>query len=536
MAVLILSLTLTISFLYNYFQVYEARQLKNELSRTGIMINENYKDYSKILSGSTYRFTLIDKDGEVIYDNRVNSDKMENHSERVEIKEAIKDGAGESVRYSSTLTEKTVYASIRLDKGSILRIAVSQKSITALTVSMLPYILVIIFIAVVISFISARYIARSITAPFWSLDLEHPVENDTYDELGPVLTKLNKQHKQIKSQIEVLRQKQDEFDKIISSMNEGLVLLDENSMIITMNTAARRIFDIKDEDIFNKDFLKVDRTPEVNNAVINALEGKNSEILIGRNGCKYQLNITSIEYGEGKIGVVILIFDITDKFFAERNRREFSANVTHELKTPLQSIIGSAELIETGLAKPEDIGKFISNIRSEAVRLGNLINDIIQLSQLDEDTSHIMKEVAINEVISEVVEVLTPLSKKRNITFELLCDDVVIKGVRRYIYEIVYNLCENAVRYNVDGGKVYVKAYKDKGNIFIEVSDTGIGIEPEHRARIFERFYRVDKSHSRETGGTGLGLSIVKHAVQFHGGKIELESEFGKGTDIKVIF
>ncbi len=534
MTVLILSLAVITGFLYNYFNNTQTEQLKTELHHAVIMINEYQEDYIKALDNSTYRFTLISSDGTVLYDTKINSTEMENHLGRGEIEEALSTGEGSSTRYSSTLTEKTMYASAKLDDGTVLRASISQKTVTALLLSMLPYIIGIALLAAIISFVLAKRMAKNITEPLKQLDLNNPAENNTYDELAPILSKLNKQHKQIKSQRDALQQKQNEFEQIVSSINEGLVLLDEHGIVLSMNTAAKKIF-TADEAIIGKNFLTVDRTPKVNKAINDALTGLHSSFRILRNGCEYQLNISAIAPENQRLGTVILAFDITDKAFAERNRREFTANVTHELKTPLQSIIGSAELLETGLAKPEDTSKFISNIHKEATRLVNLINDIIHLSQLDENTEPATETVNLTEVVNEVVEVLSASANKKSVLLQIACEPLCLKGIRRYIYEIIYNLCDNAIRYNVDGGKVKLLTYKDKANTVIEVGDTGIGISPEHHARIFERFYRVDKSHSKETGGTGLGLSIVKHAVQFHGGKLELESELGKGTTVRVI-
>lgn len=328
--------------------------------------------------------------------------------------------------------------------------------------------------------------------------------------------------------------KQKVFDQIVSSMNEGLILLDEHGIVLNVNNSAKSVFSLRD-DIVGTSFLNVEGTQDLVYAIGVALKGHHSEFVIQRNGNEYQINIRPIESEEKTYSVLILAFDISDRAFAERNRQEFTANVTHELKTPLQSIIGIAELLETGLAKPEDRAKFIGNIRKEAIRLMDLINDIIRLSQLDENVESETENVVLLDVAKEVMEVLSASATKKKVSMKLDAEDLTIKGVRRYIYEIFYNLCDNAIRYNVEGGNVLIRIYRVNTHTILSVSDTGIGIAPEHRARIFERFYRVDKSHSRETGGTGLGLSIVKHATQFHGGKLEMESEINKGTTIKVI-
>lgn len=535
LVVLLASIGIATSFLYDYFNAAQVKQLKAELALVADTVNEVGVEYFENFNSTVFRFTVIDIDGTVLYDTQAEASEMENHAEREEIAEAFKNGMGSSARTSSTLTEKTLYEAVLLENGDVLRISVSQLTIGALILGMLPAISAIILIAAGVAGILSHAMAKKVTEPLMKLDLEHPSDNSTYEELAPILTKIHNQHKQIKSQMEALRRKTDEVEQIISSMSEGLVLLDEHGMILSMNEAAKKIFDVK-KAIEGNDFLLVDRTNKMSKAIWNALDGNHSEYTEERNGNEYQFNVNTIKSDGKVLGAVILVFDITDRTFAERNRQEFTANVTHELKTPLQSIIGSAELLENGLVKPEDNGKFIGNIRKEATRLVSLINDIIRLSQLDENHEPVTETVELTEIAKEVVEVLTVSATKRNVELSIAGDTCTIYGVRRYIYEILYNLCDNAIRYNVDGGKVRIGISKEAGHTVVTVKDTGIGIAPEHQSRIFERFYRVDKSHSKETGGTGLGLSIVKHAVQYHGGKIRLESEVGKGTTITIIF
>ena len=535
LVVLLASIGIASSFLYDYFNTSQVKQLKAELSLVAATVNEVGVEYFENFDSSVFRFTVVDTDGTVLYDTQASPDEMENHADREEIAEAFEYGKGSSARNSSTLTEKTFYEAVRLENGDVLRISVSQLTVGALILGMLPSIISIVLIAAVFAGILSHTMAKKVTDPLMKLDLDNPSENTTYEELTPILTKLHKQHKQIKNQMETLKRKTDEFEQIVSSMSEGLVLLDEHGMVLGMNAAARTIFAVR-KDIVGSDFLLVDRTSKMSKAIWNALEGNHSEYTEERNGNEYQFTVNSIESDSKILGVVILVFDISDRAFAERNRREFTANVTHELKTPLQSIIGSAELLENGLVKPEDTGRFVGNIRKEATRLVSLINDIIRLSQLDENNEPATETVELTEVAKEVVEVLTVSAAKRNVELSIEGDPCTIFGVRRYIYEIIYNLCDNAIRYNVDGGKVTVRVDKEDGRAVVSVKDTGIGIAPEHQSRIFERFYRVDKSHSKETGGTGLGLSIVKHAVQYHSGKVTLDSEIGKGTTVKIVF
>ena len=532
---LLASIGIATSFLYDYFNNSQVKQLKAELSLVAETVNKVGVEYFENFGSTIFRFTVVDADGTVLYDTQASPSEMDNHADREEITEAFSSGTGSSARNSSTLTEKTFYEAVRLDNGNVLRISVSQLTVGALILGMLPAIIAIILIAAMVAGILSHTMAKKATEPLMELDLEHPSDSSTYEELTPILTKIHRQHKQIKSQMEALHRKSDEFEQIVSSMNEGLVLLDEYGMVLSMNAAAKKIFAVK-KDVKGSDFLLVDRTSKMSKAIWNALDGNHSEYTEERNGSEYQFTINPITSNEKVLGAVILVFDISDRAFAERNRQEFTANVTHELKTPLQSIIGSAELLENGLVKPEDTAKFVGNIRKEATRLVSLINDIIRLSQLDENHEPTTETVELTEVAKEVVEVLAVSAAKKNVTLSIEGEPQTIYGVRRYIYEIIYNLCDNAIRYNVDGGKVEIKIGKDNEHTMIYVKDNGIGIAPEHQSRIFERFYRVDKSHSKETGGTGLGLSIVKHAVLYHSGKVTLESEVGKGTTVKITF
>ena len=535
LVVLLASIGIATSFLYDYFNTAQQSQLQAELHLVADTVNDIGVEYFETFDSSVFRFTVIDADGTVLYDTQALANGMENHADREEIIEAFQSGKGSSARTSSTLTEKTFYEAVLLENGDVLRISVNQLTIGALILGMLPAIFVIILIATVVAAILSLTMAKQVTEPLMNLDLEHPDENVAYEELTPILTKLHKQHNQIKNQTKSIRRKSEEFDQIVASMNEGLVLLDEHAMILSINQAAKKIFGVN-KDVKGDDFLLYDRTSKTSKAIWDALEEKHSEYTEERNGSVYQFTVNPIESSGKVLGIIILVFDVTDRAFAERNRQEFTANVTHELKTPLQSIIGSAELLETGLVKDEDRGKFIGNIRKEASRLVNLINDIIRLSQLDENLESATETVELLSVANEVVDVLSASASKKNVSLYVDGEPCTIFGVQRYIYEIIYNLCDNAIRYNVDGGKVTIKISKESGRPEISVTDTGIGISPEHHNRIFERFYRVDKSHSKETGGTGLGLSIVKHAVAYHKGKLTLDSELGKGTRITITF
>lgn len=533
--VLLLSFTTVTGILYKHFEEVQKEQLISEMTLAAQGVEANGESYLLGLASRDYRLTWVAADGNVLYDTQVDESTMENHSEREEIIAAMKNGVGESSRYSDTLTEKTLYYAIKLTDGSILRISNSQDTVFALLLSILRPIILIFIAAFIVSAVVAKQIAKKIIDPLNNLNLDNPLDNDVYEEISPLLSRINKQQKKISSQVTALNQKKAEFDQIVRHMNEGLVLLDKNAAVLSINPAACAIFETS-ETCIGTDFLTIDRSPEMNKAIEKALSGKHSEFRTQKNGLEYQFDISRIESEGVSLGAVILVFDISEKTFAERNRKEFTANISHELKTPLQSITGSAELIENGLVKPEDLPRFTGHIRKEAARLVNLINDIIHLSQMDEGVELPEESFNLDELCNEVVDMLTPLAESKNVSLSFKGDPIRISAVKRYVHEIVYNLCENAIKYNVENGKVNLRIYKENDKTVISVADTGIGIPLEHQNRIFERFYRVDKSHSKETGGTGLGLSIVKHAVQYLDGQISLESTPGAGTMIKVYF
>ena len=533
MTVLAASLIISTSFLYDYFNRVRADRLKEELSLAAAGVETGDVGYFEDFDSSLLRFTLISPAGDVLYDSQAKPEDMENHLDREEISEAIKNGHGSSARYSATLTEQTFYEAQLLSDGRVLRISSTQVTLGALILGMLPAICATVIICVVVTILLSNKMAAAVVKPLNELDLENPEKNDAYEEIAPLLTKISKQHKQISRQMKELQRKSEEFRQITDSMNEGLVLIDDKGTVLSINPSAQKLFSA-DNSVCGQNILTLDRTVQMSDALRKAMGGKHSQFRREINGREYRFLITPSLHGEKTVGAVLLCLDVTEAAFAERNRREFTANVSHELKSPLQGIIGSAELLENGLVKPEDTATFIGHIKTEAARLVSLINDIIRLSQLDEEAPLPLEDVELSEVAFEVTEVLASAAKKRNIEVVCDCPSCPVKGVRRYLYEIIYNLCDNAIRYNKDGGNVTISLSGDDLETVIRVSDTGIGIAPEHRARIFERFYRVDKSHSKETGGTGLGLSIVKHAVALHNGTVDLESEPDKGTVITV--
>lgn len=534
-AVLIASLTLVMGALYSYFGRVQESQLRDELSLAAVGVEQNGMDYLKQLESDQYRITWLRADGAVLYDTRADAESMENHAQRQEVQQALATGEGESSRYSATLLQKTVYYAKRLPDGTVLRLSAIRVTTGVLVLNMLQPILLVLAVALILSGVLASRLARRITEPLNRLDLEHPLENDTYEELAPLLRRMEHQRRQIDRQMDELRRRSEEFEQITGSMSEGLVLLDEAGVILSINPAARRLLDAA-ENCVGQDLLTVDRDVALSDALRQAAEQGHSEFRGQRNGREYQFDVTRIQSEGRTAGTVLLVFDVTERAFAERNRREFTANVSHELKTPLQGIIGSAELLENGLVKQEDVPRFIGHIRSEAQRLVTLIGDIIRLSQLDEGEPMPAEPVELLALAREAAESLQSAAAARNVTITVEGEPVELTGVRRLLYEIIFNLCDNAIKYNTDGGRVQVTVTKENETAAVTVRDTGIGIPPDQQDRVFERFYRVDKSHSKASGGTGLGLSIVKHAVQYHHGTIHLQSEVGKGTEIRVTF
>ena len=529
--VLLCSLGIVMGVLYNHFTGVQVEQLKAELSLAVTGTEQYGNAFLENVEADRFRVTWIDTDGTVLFDTQVDQTTMENHADREEIREAFATGSGSGVRNSSTLTEQTYYEARKLQDGTVLRISTNQASAWALMMDLLWPIVLIAILAIGLSLILARRMAKNIVEPMNKLDLEHPLANDTYEELSPLLRRINQQHLQIDAQMRKLQRKTDEFIQITSHMQEGLVVLDKETHIRSINTAAMKIFNAE-ESCVGSSFFQVNRSNVLRQALNDALDRGHGSVMQELEGRIYRFDMSGIQSDGNLLGAVILAVDVTESQNAEQMRREFSANVSHELKTPLQGIIGSAELLESGLAKPEDQPRFIGHIRKEASRLVNLIEDIIRLSQLDEGVELPTETVDMLALTEDVKEILAPSAAEKNVQIEVTGKGFTVKGVRRMLQEILFNLCDNAIKYNVPGGSVMIHVENNR----LVVSDTGIGIPAEHKERIFERFYRVDKSHSKASGGTGLGLSIVKHAVQYHHGKIALESEPNKGTTISVLF
>ena len=533
--VLLASAVITMGVLYEYFGGVQENQLADQLNLAAAAVESDGMAYLKGLDAGNYRLTWIDGDGRVMYDTSTDAGTLENHAGREEVQQALKKGSGESIRYSTTLLQKTIYYAKRLDDGTVLRISVSRSTAGMLALGMIRPMLIVVLAVLLLSGFLAKGVSKRIVEPLNNIDLDQPLENDVYEELTPLLRRINAQHTEIEEQVRTLHQRTDEFTQITGSMKEGLVLLDNKGVILSINSAAQKLFGT-DASCVGADFLTVERDHEMSLAIEKALSGGHSEMRSERAGREYQFDISRIESSGAAAGTVILAFDITEQEYAERNRREFTANVSHELKTPLQGIIGSAELIENGMVRPEDMPRFIGHIHAEASRLVTLIGDIIRLSQLDEGDAMPVESVDLFDEAEEVAANLCDAAAAKNVTVEVEGGSAPVQGVRRLIYEIIYNLCDNAIKYNKDGGSVKITVGSGEKESTVRVADTGIGIPPEHQSRVFERFYRVDKSHSKASGGTGLGLSIVKHAVQYHHGTVRLESTPDVGTVISVSF
>ena len=529
--VLLCSLGIVMGVLYSHFTGVQVQQLKDELSLAVTGTEQYGNAFLENVEADRFRVTWIDIDGTVLFDTQVDQTAMENHADREEIREAFATGSGSAVRNSSTLTEQTYYEARKLHDGTVLRISANQASAWALMMDLMWPIILIALLAIGLSALLARRMARKIVEPLNRLDLEQPLSNDTYEELSPLLRRINQQHLQIDAQMRKLQHKTDEFIQITSHMQEGLVVLDKETRIRSINSAAMQIFGAEASCV-GSSFFQVNRSNTLRQALNDALDRGHGSVMQALKGKIYRFDMSSIQSDGNLLGAVILAVDVTESQKAEQMRREFSANVSHELKTPLQGIIGSAELLESGMVKQEDTPRFVGHIRKEAARLVNLIEDIIRLSQLDEGVELPSEQVDMLALAEDIKEILAPSAAEKQISIAVSGAGFSMIGVRRMLQEILYNLCDNAIKYNVPGGSVTIQVENNR----LVITDTGIGISAEHKDRIFERFYRVDKSHSKASGGTGLGLSIVKHAAAYHNAEITLDSTPSKGTTIAIQF
>ena len=535
-AVFLSSLVLIMGALYGYFSRTQLRQLQVETALAAQGVSRDGADYFDRLDVSGLRFTWIAADGSVLYDSASDSSAMENHLEREEIQQALSTGTGTSTRYSSTLLERLLYAAQRLPDGTVLRLASSQYSVVTITLGTLQPILLVAVIAVVLALVLASRLSKRLVRPLNELDLDDPLSNDCADELAPLLRRIDSQQRQLRAQQSQLRQRREEFTAVTNNMSEGLLLLSAKGAVLSINPAAARLLGT-DKDCVGQDLLSVNRSLELQNLIAQARAGRRAEAVLPLAAGSYQIDANPVVSDGAVSGVAVLMFDVTERESAEQMRREFTANVSHELKTPLHSISGCAELLLNGMVKSEDVERFSRQIYTEAQRMITLVDDIIRLSRLDEGAEGMQWEtVDLFSLAEDTVRRLSSTAQGADVSLTLTGEDVSIRGIPQLLEGIVYNLCDNAIKYNRPGGSVTVNVRRVPGYVQLSVADTGIGIPPEHQGRVFERFYRVDKSHSKEVGGTGLGLSIVKHAARIHNAQLDLRSTPGEGTTITVRF
>ncbi len=535
LTVFLCSVVVIMGALYGYYSSNQMKLLGSQVELASQGVELAGVDYLKSLTADDYRVTLIDSDGSVEFDSAADSAQMENHLERKEIKDALKNGEGQATRYSSTLMERQLYSAKRLSDGRVLRLSCSQYTWWTLFVGMLEPVVAVFFAAVGLSLFLAFRLSKRIVEPLNKMDFdgENPPEG-YYEELSPLVSRIESQKEELKYKEAELKRRKDEFNAATKKMTEGLVLLNEKGKILSINDSASKLLSISSYCV-GKDILLLNNSFEMQELIGKAKEGRHCELIVPLDDADYEVTASPV-MTDGKVtAIALLIVDITEREKAEQMRREFTANVSHELKTPLQTISGCAELMQNGLIKPEDVEKFGERIYSESKRMITLVEDIIGLSRLDDGTVDTNKEpVNVKETVSTVIDILKDSAQRKNVTVSLSGDDVTINTVKRLLSEVVYNLCDNAVKYNKDGGRVDITIKEQPDFVSVTVADTGIGIPGSAINRVFERFYRVDKSHSKEVGGTGLGLSIVKHAVKLLGGDVSLESEENKGTSVTV--
>ena len=536
-AVLLASFVLITGVLYDYFSNNQMEQLRAQTALAAQGVEKSGESYFAGLGSHGTRLTWIAADGTVLYDSSANAAGMENHADREEVSSALKTGTGESTRYSTTLMERQLYCAQRLNDGSVVRLSCEQYTPLMLVLGMLQPVIIIAAAALAVSGVLASGLSKRIVRPLNELRLDEPDRIETYPELAPLTDKLRSQQNQLRAQEKELRQRRDEFDAATENMIEGLVLLNERGTILSINKSATKLLDISRYCV-GKDILLLNNSRQMQELLGRVRSGEHCEMPVEHGGVSYTVYASPVVSGERVAGTVLLVLDMTEKEKAEKLRREFSANVSHELKTPLHTISGCAELLANGMVKPDDIPRFAAQIQSESKRMITLVEDIIKLSHLDEGAGDMQRcDVDLAAIARATVENLRPAAKAADVALSVnACPAVIKNGIPQLLEAIVYNLCENAIKYNRPGGFVKVRVEKNADGTVLTVEDNGIGIPAEQQERIFERFYRVDKSHSKEVGGTGLGLSIVKHAAALHNAKISMHSAPDEGTSISVVF
>lgn len=534
LVVLILSIVLIMSILFQYFENQLQSELESEANYIAYAVENQGLEYIENFTDSDKRITLISPDGDVLADTAANETELDDHYDRQEVIEALKNGKGTSIRYSNTLAEKTVYYAMKMDDGNILRVSTTQYTVVTILMSLIQPILIVFVIAIAVSFALAQKVSKSIIKPINELDLDNPSNNEPYDELAPLLQKISKQKRTIEKQIKEAEYRQEEFRLITENMKEGFIVVDNQMNLLTYNRSALKLLGIEKSQ---SEKMLTDCDDNLLFAVEKALTGEREKGDLTLNDNHYSLIANPVLENDKVIGAVVLIIDVTESVKREQLRREFTSNVSHELKTPLTSISGFAEIMKNGGTPNAVVTDFSTSIYDEAQRLISLVNDIIKISELDEkDVQAESEDVDLYQLSADIINRLKPVADKRNISLNLIGESTIVSGAEKILDEMIYNLCDNAIKYNVDNGTVDVILSESNHHIKLTVRDTGIGIPQSEQNRVFERFYRVDKSHSKEIGGTGLGLSIVKHAAIYHNAEIKLKSELGKGTSITVIF
>ena len=534
---LLVCMALFIAILFPYFETRLSNELMNELGYLAPNVEREGLSYLEQLPDGQNRLTLIDTDGTVLFDSDADPAQMENHADRQEVRQAMAEGEGQSSRYSETLAKKTINCAVLLENGQVLRISSTQYSSMALLVSLTqPLFLVLLFAALTGTVLAYRLSAR-LTRPLNEIDLEHPQVNQApYEELKPLLRRLHHQNRHIKEQIRQLQAQKRQFTAITDNMQEGFLVLDADGLVLSYNSSATRLLQ-PEKPLDGRNIRDLTGEPDLLESLRGAQEGEHVEQLVPLHGRICQLFANPVYQESSLTGIVLVLLDVTEQQEREGLRREFSANVSHELKTPLTSIAGIAEIMKNGMIDAADVPHFAGKIYDESQRLIQLVQDIIRLSQLDENNiPDTPVPVELKACAARTLGRLESAADAARVTLHLEGEETTIQAVPAILDEMVYNLCENAVKYNRPGGSVTVTVSSDAGHAILQVADTGIGIAPEHQSRVFERFYRVDKSHSKEIGGTGLGLSIVKHGAAFHHAQVELESALGKGTTIRLLF
>lgn len=535
-AVLIFGIACVMAILYQHFGKEINGELKKEASYLSYGVEQDGIDYLKQINEKDDRITYIAEDGTVLYDNMADAEAMENHSERKEVQEALKTGSGYAERTSETLSQKTIYYALRLPDHSVLRVSSTQFSVFVLLMELIPPIIGILIVMLIIAVIVSAHMANKIVEPINNLDLEHPEDNQVYDEVGPLLSKIYKQNRQIKNQLEAARRNQEEFGIITENMQEGLLVIDSYTMILSGNSSVWNMFQLKEAKIGDSVY-SLNRNEDFRMLIEQVLKGQHGSALLHLGNEAIQMIANPVTREHKVVGAVLLLMNETEKVEREQLRREFSANVTHELKTPLTSISGFAEIIQDGLVRAEDIKKFAGRIYDEAQRLITLVEDTIKVSQLDEgENPYEWEMLDAYTIVKDVCGRLREVAEKKNVHLYIDGGKTMLTTVHPILDEVIYNLCDNGIKYNKEDGTVSIHLRDLGENVEIRVKDNGIGIPGEDQSRVFERFYRVDKSHSKAIGGTGLGLSIVKHGVTFLGGTLKMVSEIGKGTEITMTF